>query len=217
MAWSSSGASFCTTGATVTGTGGGPLVRSAAPPPHEQAERSPRPAASGASVVAARSRRMRPRAYAPPRPTATSAGPGAPLACGGFPLTTAPGEAISLWPAGAGDDDAAGTQCARVPPPAPPVDRQGRPRTLDGTALVLPERAGRAADRARCAARAHVARAEPARPGAPRPPLSRVVPAHVAPQSDPRGDPGRLPLVAGCRGALVGGACQATARAARDP
>src|SRR5438093_3942507 len=50
MARRLTGASFCTAGATVTGTGAESFVRSAAPPPHEQVERRPRPARRGASM-----------------------------------------------------------------------------------------------------------------------------------------------------------------------
>src|SRR5216117_3528563 len=218
MARRLTGASFCTAGATVTGTGGGSLARSAAPPPPEQAERSPRPASKGAS----RTRFMSCESIFASATHRHAAG--ASLACGRLPLTTASGEAISLWPAGAGDDDAAGTQRTSVPPPAPSVDRQGRPRALDGAPLALPERGERAADGARREARAHVARAEPPRARAPRPPLPRVVPAHLAARSDLRGDPGRFPLVAGRGRALVRAARQERAapaaralRAARRP
>src|SRR5439155_1613 len=58
MARRLTGASFCTAGATVTGTGAESFVRSAAPPPHEQVERAPRPSRKGASMRGGRAGRI---------------------------------------------------------------------------------------------------------------------------------------------------------------
>src|SRR5256886_6198686 len=213
MARRLTGASFCTAGATVTGTGGGALARSAAPPPPEQAVRTPRPARKGASTTGGRSRLIALESIC------ASAGcrhARRATCMRGIPVDKgAPGSHLSLA-RGAGESDAAGTQRPSVPPAAPSVDRQGRPRAVDRAALVLPERGGRAPHGARRGARAHAARAEPPPARAPRPPLPRVVPAHLAAQSDLRGGRGRLPLVAGCGGALVGAARQARAPPARD-
>src|SRR5213592_4531173 len=204
MARRLTGASFCTAGATVTGTGGGALARSAAPPPPEQAVRTPRPARKGASTTGGRSRLIALESIC------ASAGcrhARRATCMRGIPVDKgAPGSHLSLA-RGAGESDAAGTQRPSVPPAAPSVDR---------AALVLPQRGGRAAHGARRGARAHAARSEPPPARAPRPPLPRVVPAHLAAQSDLRRGRGGLPLVAGCGGALVGAAPQARAPAACD-
>src|SRR5207249_5488070 len=91
-------------------------------------------------------------------------------------------------------------------------DREGGSRALDAPPLLLSERGGCAPAGARGADRPHAAGAQPARAGATRASLPRMVPPQLAPRADLCGDPGGLSLVARHGGALVGASSQAAAR-----
>src|SRR5262249_30666614 len=87
-----------------------------------------------------------------------------------------------------------------------PLAEQGGPRALDAAPLLLSARGRCAADGALDLPGPHAARPRTAARGIPRPPPPRVVPAHVAEESDLRRGGTRLSLVAGHRRALVGAA-----------